>query len=93
MGSKVACATLSSLNAGDQNILILQQWPSRHFCRGIVGIKDLDPQDHGRDTFILGIQTLCFRSCGPCVFLIPEMWGSNHAIQKIMGSKAACATL
>ena len=65
MGSKVACATLSSLNAGDHNILILQQWPSRHFCRGIVGIKDLDPQDHGinsglRDTFI------------------PQCWGSKH---------------
>ena len=31
MGSKVATATLWSLNAGDQNILIPLLWPSHHF--------------------------------------------------------------
>jgi hypothetical protein len=47
MGSKVACATLWSSNAGDQNILIAHLWPSRHVDPRIVGIKPWDPQDHG----------------------------------------------
>jgi hypothetical protein len=58
MGSKVACATLSSPNAGDQYILIPQLSPSRQFDPRSVGIKVLAPQDHGiksglRDTLIL----------------------------------------
>jgi hypothetical protein len=66
MGSKVACMTLWSPNAGDQNTLIPQLWPSHHFDSRIEGIKDLDPQDHGiksglRDT------------------LITQGWGSKHS--------------
>jgi hypothetical protein len=66
MGSKVACATISSANDGDQNILIPQLWPSRHCDSRMVGIKPLDPQDHGiknglRDTSI------------------PQCWGSKHS--------------
>ena len=53
-------------NYGDQNLLIPQLWPSRHFDPRMVGIEALDPQDHGiksrlRDT------------------LIPQCWGSKDS--------------
>jgi hypothetical protein len=100
MGSTVACATLLSPNAGDQNIMIPQPWPSRLFDPRIVGIKPCDPKDHGIKS---GLRDTLTHNYGDQNILIPLLWPSRHFDSLIVGinslepqnmeTTVACATL
>jgi hypothetical protein len=77
------------------NVAFASFWSTNGEDRIIRSTRSLDQKWLARlfDLPILGIKIFWSRIFGLRVMVILELWGSNHEIHKIMGSKVGCAAL